>query len=330
MSAIERLDRFQRGHPRAGLPIAVVYKFVDDQGNYLAALITYYGFISLVPLLLLTTTVTNFVLEGHPDLQQSLLNSVIGQFPHRRHPAVRPERGVGQRCGSADRDRWHALRRSRRGAGDPECDEHGLAGASQQPAESVHRAGSRSLVLMLAIGGLSVIGTTALTTLGQHRRLPRDLLQDRHRCRFVRAERPRVHHGVPSGHRARRLDPRDRTGRRRRGRRVAGAAVRRCAVRRFGRGHGHRREQCLRPGARAAGLDLSRGRRGGARRRVQHRPLTAALPACAADPVHRCRRSHGGRPGQLHPAGPGPAGQGLRDDHRGVRPTDGPVSSRVR
>ena len=81
MSFVERLDGFQREHPRAGLPLAVIYKFVDDQGNYLAALITYYGFISLVPLLLLTSTVLNFVLEGHPDLQLKLLDSVVGQFP---------------------------------------------------------------------------------------------------------------------------------------------------------------------------------------------------------------------------------------------------------
>src|SRR3712207_8946604 len=45
-----RSDRFQRRHPAAGFPLAVVYKFVDDQGTYLAALITYYGFLSLFPL----------------------------------------------------------------------------------------------------------------------------------------------------------------------------------------------------------------------------------------------------------------------------------------
>ncbi len=36
----ERLDRFQRRHPGAGFPLAVLYKYVDDQGGYLAALIT--------------------------------------------------------------------------------------------------------------------------------------------------------------------------------------------------------------------------------------------------------------------------------------------------
>src|SRR5690242_1521701 len=81
MSVVERVDRFQRSHPRAGLPIAIVYKFVDDQGNYLAALVTYYGFIAIVPLLLLSSTILSFVLQGDPALQKQLLDSAVGQFP---------------------------------------------------------------------------------------------------------------------------------------------------------------------------------------------------------------------------------------------------------
>ncbi|MDT4976690.1 MAG: hypothetical protein QOF95_817 [Pseudonocardiales bacterium] len=81
MTLVERLDRFQRKHPQAGLPIAVVYKFADDQGTYLAALITYYGFLSLFPLLLLMSTILNFALAGNPSLQHDVLNSALGQFP---------------------------------------------------------------------------------------------------------------------------------------------------------------------------------------------------------------------------------------------------------
>jgi uncharacterized BrkB/YihY/UPF0761 family membrane protein len=47
---------FQRNHPWAGFPLAVVYKYADDQGGYLAALITSYGLLSLFPLLLLLLT----------------------------------------------------------------------------------------------------------------------------------------------------------------------------------------------------------------------------------------------------------------------------------
>jgi uncharacterized BrkB/YihY/UPF0761 family membrane protein len=69
VGVISWLDGYQRRHRWLGLPIAVVYKFVDDQGGYLAALITYYGFLSLFPLLLILATVVGFVLPGAPALQ---------------------------------------------------------------------------------------------------------------------------------------------------------------------------------------------------------------------------------------------------------------------
>lgn len=75
------LDRLQRRSRAAGFAIAVIYKYVDDQGGYLAALITYYAFVSLFPLLLLLTTVLGVVLAGHPQLQDQVLNSALSQFP---------------------------------------------------------------------------------------------------------------------------------------------------------------------------------------------------------------------------------------------------------
>ena len=81
MGVVDRVDRFQRRHRWAGLPIAVVWKFVDDEGTYLAALITYYGFISLFPLLLLALTVLGFVLQDDPALQTAVLNSALRNFP---------------------------------------------------------------------------------------------------------------------------------------------------------------------------------------------------------------------------------------------------------
>lgn len=78
---VERLDAYQRRHTWLGFPIATVYKFIDDQGNYLAAMITYYGFLSLFPLLLLFVTVLGFFLENDPQLQGRLVDSALAQFP---------------------------------------------------------------------------------------------------------------------------------------------------------------------------------------------------------------------------------------------------------
>jgi membrane protein len=81
MGVTARLDDFQRRHTWLGFPLGVVYKFVDDQGGYLAALITYYGFVSLFPLLLLLISILGFTLQDNPDLQQALLGSALQQFP---------------------------------------------------------------------------------------------------------------------------------------------------------------------------------------------------------------------------------------------------------
>ena len=81
MSFSDRLDGYQRTHRWLGIPIAVVYKFYDDQGNYLAALITYYAFWSLFPMLLLASSILGFVLQGNSELQQQILDSTLSRFP---------------------------------------------------------------------------------------------------------------------------------------------------------------------------------------------------------------------------------------------------------
>ena len=77
----DAVDDAQRRFPAIGLPIAVVYKFFDDQGNYLAAIITYYAFVAIFPLLLLATSILGFVLQGNPEFQKSVLESTLVQFP---------------------------------------------------------------------------------------------------------------------------------------------------------------------------------------------------------------------------------------------------------
>jgi YihY family inner membrane protein len=164
MTVVGRLDAFQRRHPAAGFPLAVLYKYIDDQGGNLAALIAYYGFVSLFPLLLLLTTILGFVLAGHPHLQQQVLDSALGQFPVVGQQLGEPKRigggalgltigilgslygglGVGQAVQNAMNTVWAVPRNSRP---DP------LA------------ARGRSLLLLLT-AGIAVLGTTVLSTLG--------------------------------------------------------------------------------------------------------------------------------------------------------------------
>ncbi|MFC4031855.1 YihY/virulence factor BrkB family protein [Streptomyces polygonati] len=81
LRAVQRFDAYQQRHGWVGVPIAVVYKFVEDQGGYLAALIAYYGFLSVFPLLLLLVSVLGFVLHNDPHLQQQVVDSALHQFP---------------------------------------------------------------------------------------------------------------------------------------------------------------------------------------------------------------------------------------------------------
>jgi membrane protein len=76
-----RLDDLQQRQGWLALPVAVLCKFVEDQGYYLAALLAYYGFVSLFPLLLLLVTVLGFALEHDPGLQQQVLHSALTEFP---------------------------------------------------------------------------------------------------------------------------------------------------------------------------------------------------------------------------------------------------------
>ncbi|WP_344148552.1 YihY/virulence factor BrkB family protein [Kribbella yunnanensis] len=81
MSTLGRLDAAQRRHPRLGFPLAVVYKFFDDQGSYLAVIITYYAFAAIFPMLLISSSVLGFVLQGNEDLQRAVLQSALKEFP---------------------------------------------------------------------------------------------------------------------------------------------------------------------------------------------------------------------------------------------------------
>ena len=85
MKRIERLlgaiDRFQQRHSVLGFPFGVVKKYGDDQGGRHAALLAHYGFLSLFPLLLVFVTVLGYTLDGDPELQEQLIETLADQFP---------------------------------------------------------------------------------------------------------------------------------------------------------------------------------------------------------------------------------------------------------
>ena len=99
MGVVATVDGFQRRHPVIGFPLGVVYKFFDDQGNYLAAMLTYYAFVSIFPLMLLGTSILGFVLGAKPEWQEDILSSALGQFPIIGDQLGRPEGLTGSTAG---------------------------------------------------------------------------------------------------------------------------------------------------------------------------------------------------------------------------------------
>ncbi len=101
VSMLDRMDAFQRRHAFLGFPLGVIYKFFDDQGNYLAAILTYYAFVAIFPLMLLGTSILGFVLGAKPEWQEVILNSALGQFPIIGDELGRPEGLQGSFAGVA-------------------------------------------------------------------------------------------------------------------------------------------------------------------------------------------------------------------------------------
>jgi YihY family inner membrane protein len=80
-AGLEAFDSYQQSHRWLAVPFAVIRKFSNDQAGSMAALIAYYGFFSLFPLLLVFVTVLAYVLHGDPSAQASVSKGVLKQLP---------------------------------------------------------------------------------------------------------------------------------------------------------------------------------------------------------------------------------------------------------
>src|SRR5215211_6801650 len=78
---LRALDDFQQRRRWLAFSVAVVKKYGEDQAGQNAALLAYYGFFSLFPLLLVAVTVLSFVLHGRADLSERVADSTLAQFP---------------------------------------------------------------------------------------------------------------------------------------------------------------------------------------------------------------------------------------------------------
>jgi YihY family inner membrane protein len=75
------VDRHQQRSPALGFVYGVVKKYGDDRGGQLSALVAYYGFLSLFPLLLVLVTVLGIVAGSSSSLTHRVEHSALAQFP---------------------------------------------------------------------------------------------------------------------------------------------------------------------------------------------------------------------------------------------------------
>jgi membrane protein len=80
-SLLEQADSIQQRHAWLAVPFATWKKFSDDRAGNLAALVAYYAFASIFPLLLVLVTILDLVVRHNPGLRQHLLNSALSQYP---------------------------------------------------------------------------------------------------------------------------------------------------------------------------------------------------------------------------------------------------------
>lgn len=78
---ISGADRVQRRHTWLAFPVAVWKKFGDDQAGDLAALIAYFAFVSIFPLLLVLVTLLDLVLRHDPALRQRVVSAALSAYP---------------------------------------------------------------------------------------------------------------------------------------------------------------------------------------------------------------------------------------------------------
>ncbi len=163
MELLDKVDRWQQRHRPVAFVVAVIKKYGDDRGSQLAALITYYGFLAMFPLLLVFVTVLGYVAHDNPGVRHDLLNTALADFPVvgqelKRNVGALGGNGIALVVGLLALV-WGSL-------GVAQVAQHAMAQVWNVPGARRPGVGARLLrsVLVLAVLALAIVGTAALTT----------------------------------------------------------------------------------------------------------------------------------------------------------------------
>ena len=161
---LDRVDAWQQRHRVPAFVVGVLKKYGDDRGGQLAALIAYYGFLAMFPLLLVFVTVLGYVAHGDPGLRRDLLDTALADFPVvgqelRRNVSALGGNGVALVVGLLTLV-WGSL-------GVAQVAQHAMAQVWNVPGVRRPGFGGRLVrsLLVLVVLAIAVVGTTALTTI---------------------------------------------------------------------------------------------------------------------------------------------------------------------
>lgn len=77
----KKIEKYQMSHSWVGFPAAVIKRYGDEEVGKQAALITYYGFLSLFPLMLAFLTIIGMMAIGDPELKAKIIEQAFQYFP---------------------------------------------------------------------------------------------------------------------------------------------------------------------------------------------------------------------------------------------------------
>jgi len=78
---VRRFDAYQQSHSSTAFSVGVAKKYIEDRGPSLAALLAYYGVLSLFPLLLVLFTALGLLFSHDPSFRNRVIHSALSQFP---------------------------------------------------------------------------------------------------------------------------------------------------------------------------------------------------------------------------------------------------------
>jgi membrane protein len=99
-----RADALQRRHRAIGFPYGVLKRYTEDHGGWLGSLISYYGFFSLYPAVVVFVTASTWLFKDRPDALQRILEALWSKVPFAE--AGTPQAEIEQRVSDFSANKW--------------------------------------------------------------------------------------------------------------------------------------------------------------------------------------------------------------------------------